>query len=227
MDKLIDVFLRAPVYVVLTVCGLVFLFVGLIGRIKDWFDPDKTSRVLLSVIGIFLVVFAIWRQRSELTSSDLSPDPSKVKKNLYRPMSPPDLEIQKIVADAEFRFDKALGKLKSRSEDWEIYDTQLGFSRCLDRPVILRLTNTRWSTWQCTIAPENWDMKVVAAWLDETAKAIAQGLPPYWEVLISPPPDTSDIRLKARDPANRIILTVKLADSKNGVNGIFTVEIKS
>ena len=70
-------------------------------------------------------------------------------------------------------------------------------------------------------------MKVVAAWLDETAKAIAQGLPPYWEVLISPPPDTSDIRLKARDPANRIILTVKLADSKNGVNGIFTVEIKS
>jgi hypothetical protein len=53
MERLIDVFLNSPVYVLLTLGGFVFLFVGLVGKVKDWFDLDPKSRILSGVIGRF------------------------------------------------------------------------------------------------------------------------------------------------------------------------------
>jgi len=226
MDKSIEALLHAPVYVLVTVCGLVFLFVGVVGRIKDWLDPDSRSRIIAAAIGTVLIMVGLVLQRSDITVKRPASTPA-VRDTLYTPAGLADPEIQKIIAEAEFKFDNALGKQKSRSEDWEIYETKLTFSACVDKPVIRRIANTRWSTWQCTIAPESWRIEPVIAWLDETAKPIAKSLPTDWQVLIRPPPDKSDVRFKAVDGANRIFLTIQVADSRNGFNGLLTIEIKS
>jgi ElaB/YqjD/DUF883 family membrane-anchored ribosome-binding protein len=157
-----------------------------------------------------------------------SPSPPKIlTKHPYLLGIHPDYEIDRIIAEAQIKFDEALGKRKFWSEQWEIYETKLKYSRCLDTPVIRRVTYTRWSTWQCTIAPESAKVELVVAWLDEIAKPIAGALPVDWEILVLPQPDRSGTRFKARDPANRIFMTVQVADTKDGFNGLLTFEISS
>jgi hypothetical protein len=157
-----------------------------------------------------------------------SPSPPKIlTEHAYKLGTLPDYEIDRIIAEAQIKFDEALGKRKFWSEQWEVYETKLKYSRCRDMPVIRRVTYTRWSTWQCTIAPESAQVELVIAWLDEVAKPIARALPPDWKILVFPSRDRSEIRFKARDPANRIFMTVQVADTKDGFNGILTFEITS
>ena len=112
MEKLIDVFLNAPVYALLTLGGFIFLFVGLVGKVKDWFDLDPKSRILSGVIGPFLIITGVLLQWAGIAPKETAPPspPKILTEHAYKLGTLPDYEIDRIIAEAQIKFDEALGK---------------------------------------------------------------------------------------------------------------------
>lgn len=55
MDKILSGVVSAPLGTLLTLCGIAFLFVAVVGRISGKIEPGPTGRILSGVLGLILM----------------------------------------------------------------------------------------------------------------------------------------------------------------------------